>query len=435
MGGNMIGKIRTVGPFLFVALALVACFAVQAAQASTVIVGTCKNGIQFSTIGGAVAASPAGTTVDVCPGFYPEQVAINKALILKGITSGNQGAAIITVPPGGLVQNATSLTSGNAIAAQILVQGTTNVTITNMAVDGANNGITGGCPTPSVPNPIGIYYQNSSGSISHTSVLNEVLIPSLSGCQAGLGIFVQSGGSGTSNVSITNNHVSNYQKNGITGNEVGTNVTISGNTVIGQGPTNGAAENSVQIGFGATGSISSNTVGSDVWGPDNIGDPGDAAAGLLVYDSANVIINKNNVSETQFGIAVVTDGAFPADHAAVTNNTVAATHIFDGIDLCGNNHTVTGNVVNGSDEAAIHIDGSCGPSTGSTVKSNTINSACAGVLIGAGSSVAASSPNTYYNAITLVQNTGSDACSPPPGVRPKTQGVARQRANFIAARP
>ena len=103
-------------------------------------------------------------------------------------------------------------------------------------------------------------------------MLNEVLGAGLTGCQAGLGIFVQSGGGGTSTVSITSNNVENYQKNGITGNEVGTTVTITGNTVIGQGPTSGAAENSIQIGFGATGTITGNTVGSDVWAPDVITD-------------------------------------------------------------------------------------------------------------------------------------------------------------------
>ena len=120
-----------------------------------------------------------------------------------------------------MAQNATSLATGAAIAAQILVQSATGVTITNITVDGANNGING-CG----PDPIGIYYQNSSGTISHDSILNEVLGAGITGCQAGLGIFA------------------NFQKkNGITGNEVGTSVTITANDVIGQGPTNGAAEN------------------------------------------------------------------------------------------------------------------------------------------------------------------------------------------------
>jgi hypothetical protein len=104
-----------------------------------------------------------------------------------------------------LAQNATSLATGAAIAAQILVQSATGVTITNITVDGANHGING-CGL----DPIGIYYHGTG----------------LTGCQAGLGIFA------------------NFQKkNGITGNEVGTSVTITANDVIGQGPTNGAAEN------------------------------------------------------------------------------------------------------------------------------------------------------------------------------------------------
>lgn len=191
-------------------------------------------------------ATPPGATIAVWPGLYPEQILVYQALTLKGIASGNQAAAIISVPNGGLVQNATSLATGAAIAAQILVQSATSVTITNITVDGANNGING-CG----PDPIGIYYQNSSGTISHDSILNEVLAAGLTGCQTGLGIFVQSGNPGSSTVTITNNHVANFQKNGITGNEVG------------QGPTNGAAENSIQIGFGAAGTVTGNTVGSD----------------------------------------------------------------------------------------------------------------------------------------------------------------------------
>src|SRR5882762_7164364 len=62
----------------------------------TVKVGTCRSGIvTFSTIQSAVNASPAGATVLVCPGAYPEQVVINKALTLRGVQSGTLGAAVI----------------------------------------------------------------------------------------------------------------------------------------------------------------------------------------------------------------------------------------------------------------------------------------------------------------------------------------------------
>jgi hypothetical protein len=396
--------------------------------AQTVAVGNCQpKKTSFPTIQQALNATPPGATIDVCPGPHPEQILVYQAVTLKGIASGNQGAAIISVPNGGLAQNATSLATGAAIAAQILVQSATGVTITNITVDGANNGING-----RGLDPIGIYYQNSSGTISHDSILNEVLGAGLTGCQAGLGIFVQSGNAGSSTVTITNNHVANFQKNGITGNEVGTSVTITANDVIGQGPTNGAAENSIQIGFGATGSITSNTVGSDVWAPDVFGDTGNAAAGLLVYASSNVAIKSNNVSNTQFGIAIVSDPTLgAADSATLTSNTVSLTHLYDGIDLCSNNNTATGNAINGSDESAIHLDDTCtGASTGNTITSNKINSACAGILSGPGAAGNTTTPNTFYNVLT-VQSTNSNICTPPPA----NKAVARAHARIRAARP
>lgn len=407
----------------------VVCVAIPA-LAGNVAVGSCKPSLpSYPTIQQAVNSVPVGTIVQVCPGVYPEQVTINKNLTIKGISDGNSGAAIITVPGGGLTQNTTSLSSGRPIAAQLLVQApATAVTITGITVDGNGNGI-----ADCTLNPIGIYYQNASGIVSHTAVMNEVLSSGLEGCQSGLGIFVQSGNSGSSTVNMNNNHVENYQKNGITGNEAGTNVTIANNTVIGQGPTTGAAENSIQIGFGATGSVTGNTVGSDIWAPDNIGDPGDAAAGILVYASHGVNVSANNVSNTQFGIALVSDPNFgDADASTVTKNTVASTHIFDGIDVCSSGNTVTSNIVNGSDESAVHIDDSCtGASSGNIVTKNTLNSACAGILSGPGASGNTTSPNTFFNDVSL-RLTGTQ-CTPPPA-RPIGE-AHRSAGKPKAARP
>jgi parallel beta-helix repeat protein len=281
-------------------------------------------------------------------------------------------------------------------------------------------------------NPIGIYYQNASGAVSRASVLNEVLGAGLTGCQAGLGIFAQSGGGGTSTVSITSSNVENYQKNGITGNEVGTTVTIKGNTVIGQGPTSGAAENSIQIGFGATGTISGNTVGSDVWAPDVFGDTGDAAAGLLVYASQSVTITSNNVNNTPYGIALASDpSSGSADHNVVTKNTVSATHLYDGVDLCGSNNTASSNLINGSDESGVHIDDTCnGSAASNTATFNTINSACAGILIGPSASSSTTTSNTYYNVGTQ-QLSSTNVCTP--ALKPVKKSVVAKALS--AARP
>jgi hypothetical protein len=127
----------------------------------------------------------------------------------------------------------------------------------------------------------------------------------------------------------------NYAKNGITGNEVGTDVTITGNTVSGRGPDippTDAANNGIQIGFGATDSITGNTAIDDIWPPDTIDDPGDAAAGILVYAASNIQVRNNSVGNTQFGIAVATDrDSGRANGNPVAGNEIIATHIFDGI--------------------------------------------------------------------------------------------------------
>jgi nitrous oxidase accessory protein NosD len=396
-------------------------------MAASVQVGTCRRGLlTFSTIQSAVNASPAGTTVLICPGTYPEQVVINKALTLRGVQSGTSNAAVVVAPPGGIVQNTTSLATGSPIAAQILVTGTTNVSISNLTIDGVDNGISSGGCTPL--NLIGLYYQNASGEVNRVAAVNQALTGSSIGCQVGLAIFVESGNGGTSTVVVSNSHVQNYQKNGITANELGTSVTISRNTVVGQGPTPGAAENSIQIGFGAKGKISFNIAIDDIWAPDTISDSADAASGILVFASPGVTVSRNTVGNTQFGIAFISDPlSGPADGGTIIGNKVSATHIFDGIKLCSSSNTVHGNTVNGSDEAAIHMDSACGPVTNNVVSGNTVNDACAGIMVGAAAGSNSIGINEFLNTRNTVLT--ADRCTPPLNLvhRPNTSSAAQTR--------
>jgi parallel beta-helix repeat protein len=104
----------------------------------------------------------------------------------------------------------------------------------------------------------------------------------------------------------------------------------------------------------------------------------------------------------------VTDGTFTANNNDVTSNLVTNTHIGDGIDLCSDSNTVTGNTVFSSAEAGIHLDSTCGSTGGSnTVNRNAVNEACAAILLGgSGNTLTA---NTYAN----VANTtlAGDVCT------------------------
>jgi pectin methylesterase-like acyl-CoA thioesterase len=130
-------------------LALIAAAGILLASqisSAAVVVGHCKSGlVSFATIQGAVTAVPTGSTIYVCPGTYPEQVEITgKKLALIGVQASTQDAPVLVPPAGtGLAPNATSLSSGNPIAAQIWVHDVDPVAIgvvniSNLAVDGAN---------------------------------------------------------------------------------------------------------------------------------------------------------------------------------------------------------------------------------------------------------------------------------------------------------
>jgi parallel beta-helix repeat protein len=264
------------------------------------------------------------------------------------------------------------------------VENAAKVNISDLSIDGNNNGVYAAYACGA--DLRGIEYQNASGTITEVSVLNENE-GSGNGCQSGEGIFIESG-SGHSTVKITNSVIENFQKNGITGNNIGTAVTISGNSLLAEGPaTDGAAANGVQIGFGATGTVSENTSIDDVWTPDLLGDTGDAAAGILVYGSESVIITSNTVANTQYGIAVVSDStdSLAADLAVIKSNKISGTHFYDAIEIC-NGNTVESNTISSSDQSAIHLDGSAAngctqEGASNTVSGNVVNTACAGILI------------------------------------------------------
>jgi Periplasmic copper-binding protein (NosD) len=375
----------------------------QTASASSVIVGNCNpGGVHFQTIQAAINAVGPGFIIKICPGTYPEQLSINQQVTLQGIASGNQDGVVITSPSSGLVQNTISLATGNAIAAHVWIDGASGVNMTNLIVDSSGNNI-----NSCAPDLIGILYQNSSGTLNHVVTRNQWVGASESdtnfnGCQTGLGIFVQSGTGGTSVLTVTNSSVHDYQKNGITGNETGTTLNVNSSQVVGQGPTNGAAENGIQIGFGARGIVSGNSVIDDIWAPDTSSDPGDAAAGILLFDAASgaVTVKSNNVGNTQFGIALVTDKTGLDDGETVASNKVFATRIFDAIDVCSNNNTIQTNAVSNSSESAIHLDASCGTTgNGNSVTGNTITDANVGLLKDTGVSGNTVTPNTYFTSI------------------------------------
>jgi hypothetical protein len=139
-------------------------------------------------------------------------------------------------------------------------------------------------------------------------------------------------------VDIAESSIHDYQKNGITANEVGTEVTIEGNFVTGLGPTTGAAQNGIQIGFGAQGTIRHNTVANYLWSPCVSVDSCTATANdILVFHSDGVSVHDNTIGVSQTGVAIVGNGA------NVFDNVIFNSQVFDGVELIGDHNTTQRN--------------------------------------------------------------------------------------------
>ena len=166
-----------------------------------------KSGFEvFPSIQYGVTHVPEGSTINICPGTYYEQVTISQSLTLRGVSNGSSSKAIIVVPPGGLAVNATS-DYGVSVAAQVLVQNATGmVSLSNLTVDGSGNNVTNGLI-------VGVFYQNSSGAISHVIIQNE------NGAECGYGVWLE-GGSNKPSVTLENSYL---QSLGCGGVEVETN--------------------------------------------------------------------------------------------------------------------------------------------------------------------------------------------------------------------
>jgi hypothetical protein len=226
-----------------IGLILTLLFRPAAAMAKTIVVGSCSDA-QFPTIQLGVDNASAGDTIDICPGVYPEEIGI----IGSGkdgltLTSRQKQQTLITAPIAqGLTQNAGVVPAG-PVAANVLVSGVTGITISNVMIDDSNSRIQPG----SGINVVGLFYQNSTGSIRQVTARN----PNGGGLDAGIWVDTNSFNGGQSD--ILSNTISGYGDNfAIIASGENTHVLVNDNTEIGNAPA-------IFIFNGAIAQIGSNT--------------------------------------------------------------------------------------------------------------------------------------------------------------------------------
>jgi hypothetical protein len=385
------------------AIAALVVLCVQRAGASTVKVGSCALGddehasAQFSTIQAAVNAAAPGSRVLVCPGTYAEQVEVTKPLTLTGAISSNSDEAIVVAPPTGLIVPPGGVTT---TAPQIFVHDTQGpVTVSNLTVDGANSQIAS-CTNPTYVE--GVYFLDASGEIENVFARNQVVV--VGGVDCGNGVaFRATGISSPAVVSMESNTASLYDW-GIFASYPQAKVTIRHNSLLGQPGTAGMV-----LFFNVDASVSENAIAGS----------SDAAlfgSGIDVVGVNNAVISENHLAYNGYGITFYTFQGDPnSDSNTVTGNDVFGSD-GDAIAICGGNNVVRDNTIAQSAESGVNLV--TGPNFGAqctsvnnTVSENTINGACAGILIDPAAAGNSLDKNRIINAANL-QLTGTSCVSP-----------------------
>jgi parallel beta-helix repeat protein len=193
----------------------------------------------------------------------------------------------------------------------------------------------------------GIMFEGAAGAITHSAVIGLNQGPS--GCQEGNAIEVRNAPydgthPNTLFVEVAHNSILDYQKTGIVANgDVA--VDIHHNDVGASATQENLAANSVQVGFGATGSVQHNHIDGNQW----MGTSDWAATAVLVYDADGVNLSQNNIrGNADIGIY------FYGDNGVINNNRVfdeGADHPNSGYDYgignWGSDNSVTNNKVRG----------------------------------------------------------------------------------------
>jgi hypothetical protein len=339
--------------------------------ASTFAVGTCKPSlVSYATISAAVIGVPPGSTIDVCPGTYPEQVTIAQPLTLKGISSGNAGQAVITVPPSGL----TAITSGDGypVAAQVDVTAGP-VNISDITVDATGSGIS------YPPFVVGILYDSGS-----SGTVNEITARGQSG-GGGVGVWADNVSATNESVTIENSSFHNIDDTAVVTGGSNLLATVKGNTM---------QAGFYQVQWASSGSLTANVI--------NGGYEGVTAEGGAFTVSGNTLANQ------YYGI--VGSGGVTATSNKISNASIAG--IYDS----GGGNTYKVNTIT---KTGVGIEFNC---QSPTVTSNTINDATTG-LNDVPSSF--SGANSFDNVVTL----RSDGCGSKPTPQAPSSGPMRAPAH------
>ncbi len=227
-----------------------------------------------STIQEGVDIATAGDAVHVEAGTYEEQVVIGKQLSLIGA-----GKDVVTVQS--LLDMPQQFTTGGPNYPVILVNGA-DVAISDLKVDGLGRGNAN-------YRFVGIGFWNAGGAVTNVDITGVRDEP-FGGSQHGVSIYAYNNTGGPYQLDITDVTITDIQKAGIVLGGGGLVSSVTRASITGQGPTTTTAQNGIQVGFGANGTITDCTIAGVAYTGGSWG-----ASGILFYQAANGAVASGSV--------------------------------------------------------------------------------------------------------------------------------------------
>ncbi len=326
---------------------------------------------ELTTLGAvqrAVNDANANDTVDIASGSFAGAVSVAKNLTLNGAGNGAGGTTIIA--PAAITSQ---FTVGGSPEFAVIYAGANNVAIDNLTVDGNSSGNSYSYGF------LGIAYFNAGGAVDSVTIQNVENTP-FNGVQNGIALYANNLDGTPRSLNVTNDTILNYQKNGMT--LVGPNLTldVASNIVTGAGDTPTIAQNGIEVGGGATGSISGNTVsGNEYSGPGGGSNwfTDTQAIGILVTGgSSGLQVTGNILDGNDIGIANSSNSTTISGNQL--GNTTANRYF--GILLDQGSASISSNSIKGGNVGvfAATSNGESG-TTSATLTGNTISGANIGI--------------------------------------------------------
>ena len=251
---------------------------------------------------GINAASP-GFVVNVGPGSFTEQLEVNKDLTIDG-----QGTGVTNIiSPNTLTLS--YVTSG-VNKPVIYVHDAAGVIIKDVTIDGAGKG--------NANNRFqGIGYRNAGGTVRDCEI-KAIRNTPIDGAQAGVGIFALADDGNARTLDIISNNIFDFQKNATSLSGIDLTANVDSNTITGAGPVSFIAQNGVQIGFDAAGSVTNNIISNFSYVPSTT-----VSCGVLLFyltnPSGTVTTANNDLTGCQVGIYYINVGGM------INENTINST--------------------------------------------------------------------------------------------------------------